>query len=417
MPLDCLRPRAFAGILSVSAALMASGFAASAEPAPPYATLLRTAQQSPNLAISAAEVEAAQARQRQASTWRNPEVSLESENFGGGRPYRGFDAAETTLSVSQTLELGGKRQARTAAARLGVEQAQAEQKQTAADFAAQLAVAYAEAEAAVAKVAQAEESVAAAEADARVARLLVENGREAELRGLQASAEVDAARAALSEAQAARETTFARLTALAGSPVAFDSVSESLLGRSASATEAPAANPDTPAVLASLAARNAAAAEVNVQRRQAIPDVTVSAGVRRYGDADATAFLAGVSAPLPLFDRNRGATDAARAGLRAAEARLQQARLDAAADLAVARAKARSASTRLDAAKSGEAAASEAYRLARIGYEVGRLPLLELTAARRAVAAARAATLDAALARVQAEVDLARLAGRAPFGA
>lgn len=406
------------GLRACAAGVAAAAWlgSAHAEPAPSFAALLAAAEKSPTLAVSAAEVDAATARQRQARTWRNPEVSLEAENFGGERPYRGFDSAETTLSVSQTLELGGKRQARTAAAGLALEQARAEQRQAGVDFAARLALAYGEAEAAEARVAQLQETVAAADADARAARLLVENGREAQLRGLQAAAEAQAARADLSEAVAARDTAFARLTAVAGIGRTYDSLSESLLNRSPALASA-AGDPETPAVLASLAARNAAASRVEVERRQAVPDVTVSAGVRRYGDDDATALVAGVSAPLPLFDRNRGATDAARAELRAADARLQQARLEAAADLAAARSQGRSATARLEAAVAGEATAAEAYRLARIGYEAGRLPLLELSAARRALAAARTATIDARLARLRAEAEIARLTGRTPFGA
>jgi cobalt-zinc-cadmium efflux system outer membrane protein len=70
----------------------------------------------------------------------------------------------------------------------------------------------------------------------------------------------------------------------------------------------------------------------------------------------------------------------------------------------------------LVAAQSAERAATEAYRLARTGYDAGRLPLLELTSARRALAEARGRTLDAQLDRVKAEAELARLAGRTPFG-
>jgi cobalt-zinc-cadmium efflux system outer membrane protein len=148
-----------------------------------------------------------------------------------------------------------------------------------------------------------------------------------------------------------------------------------------------------------------------------MPDVTVSAGVRRLQGDDSTAVVAGLSLPLPLFNRNRGATDAARAELTATEARLRQAEFDAAADLRTAQSQARSAVARAEAASAGEAAAAEAYRLARLGYEAGRLPLLELSNARRALAAARVRTIDARLARVRAEAEIARLTGRTPFGA
>jgi cobalt-zinc-cadmium efflux system outer membrane protein len=89
---------------------------------------------------------------------------------------------------------------------------------------------------------------------------------------------------------------------------------------------------------------------------------------------------------------------------------------DAAADLLAARSQARSAAARIEAATVGEAAATESYRLARLGYEAGRLPLLELSSARRAQAAARVRTIDARLAQVRAEAEIARLTGRAPFG-
>ncbi|MNS85230.1 hypothetical protein D3C72_1190900 [compost metagenome] len=60
--------------------------------------------------------------------------------------------------------------------------------------------------------------------------------------------------------------------------------------------------------------------------------------------------------------------------------------------------------------------AEEAYRLTRIGFEAGRLSQLELSATRAALVNARNAAVDARLARVRAEIDMARLQGRAPFG-
>ena len=61
-------------------------------------------------------------------------------------------------------------------------------------------------------------------------------------------------------------------------------------------------------------------------------------------------------------------------------------------------------------------AAEEAYRLSRIGFEAGRISQLELRSTRAALIASRNAAVDARIARVRAEIDLARLEGRAPFG-
>jgi cobalt-zinc-cadmium efflux system outer membrane protein len=76
----------------------------------------------------------------------------------------------------------------------------------------------------------------------------------------------------------------------------------------------------------------------------------------------------------------------------------------------------RSANSRVWATDGGVTAAEEAYRLSRIGFEAGRISQLELSSSRAALIAARNAAVDARLARVRAEVDLARLQGRFPFG-
>ncbi|WP_197422428.1 TolC family protein, partial [Phenylobacterium sp. CCH9-H3] len=60
--------------------------------------------------------------------------------------------------------------------------------------------------------------------------------------------------------------------------------------------------------------------------------------------------------------------------------------------------------------------AEEAYRLTRLGYEGGKLDLVELLNAQRALAEARAQTINAAVERLSAQAGLARLAGATPFG-
>jgi cobalt-zinc-cadmium efflux system outer membrane protein len=101
--------------------------------------------------------------------------------------------------------------------------------------------------------------------------------------------------------------------------------------------------------------------------------------------------------------------------LRAADARLDAARAETDASRRAAQGQATAASSRLRASEQGEASAREAYRLARIGYDAGRTPLFELLGTRRALTDAQLRSLDARLARVQAEAALAELEGRIPF--
>jgi cobalt-zinc-cadmium efflux system outer membrane protein len=398
------------GVLAVSTHVLA-------DPAPPSRELLRQAQAvAPRLSQGEAEVRRAEGLADQASVRPNPTAGFEIQNFGGEGARSGLSAAETTLSISQPFELGGKRAARTAAGRAEAGAARARQVQTAADFAFDLAQAYAQAEAADRRFTLATETLALAGEDARVARALVEAGKEAELRSIQVQAAVSGARADLEQRRTEREAAFARLTALAASPVPITSLAESLLAR-----RAPAATPEadvlsTPAYLAAQADREAAARRVRMEQTRATPDVTAYLGVRRFGDDKSTGFVVGATAPLPLFDRNRGATAAARAELDGAEARLTAVRLDTEASLRIGAAQAGAAAGRLAAAHEGERAADEAYRLTRIGYEGGKLSILELLNARRTLAEARSRGVDAEFDRLTAEASLARLQGRTPFG-
>jgi cobalt-zinc-cadmium efflux system outer membrane protein len=405
----------FAAVSAAAVAgALASASGAVADPAPPFKDLLTQAQtNAPRLAEAAAGVRQAEGLARQAGARPNPTVGMEIENFSGSGIYSGANNADTTLSLSQPLEVGGKRGARVAAGRAALDAARARLVQSKADFAFSLADAYALAEAAERRVTLAEEAVTLSDETLRASRALVDAGKEAELRTLQAQAALTGARASLEEARAERTGAFSRLTALVGSTTPYTSLSDSLL-TSPKLTSLPDDIDalSTPAVQAAEADREAAARRVRIERTRAVPDVTVSAGVRRFSGDDSTALIAGVSLPIPVFDQNRGNITAAQGELQAAEARLNAARFDAEADIRTARFQLGAAQSRADAAGQGETSAAEAFRLTRIAYESGKAPLVELINARRSLAEARDQTIQAQLARVRAEADLARLQGR-----
>jgi cobalt-zinc-cadmium efflux system outer membrane protein len=392
--------------------------AAKAETAPPYSALLRQAElTAPRLAESDANIRAAEGARIQAAVRPNPSVALDAENIGRGVSYNGLSQEQTTFSVSQPLEIGGQRAARIGAAGAALETARAERERTKADFAYDLAVAYVTAELAGKRAALAMESRGRAQEDERAAQALVNAGREADLRTVQAHAATTAAEADLESARADAAEALVRLSGLVGAPEPFSGVSQSLLDR-ATALPLPAMAPviASPALRAAEAARAAAAQRVAVERRRAIPDVTVSLGLRSFGGENAKGVIAGVSVPLPLFNDNRGNVATAEGELAAAAARVNAAQLNAEADFRATSVQALAAERRLAAVDQAEQAAGEAYRLARIGYDAGRTPLVELLAARRNLTDAQLRSLDARGARVRAEASLARLTGRIPFG-
>jgi cobalt-zinc-cadmium efflux system outer membrane protein len=413
--LPCRPPRAVA--LGVAALVCASPLwaAETGQVAPSFESLIARLQRMPAAIEAAALEEAARARAQQAHAIPNPAIGWDTENIHGSGAYDGLSDAETTVSISQPLELFGQRGARVDAAEAEAAAAVLRSELLRWRFAGRLAEVYAEAEAASRRHALAAEALALAERDARAVALLVEQGREASLREMQARSEADAARAAMAEARALRDAAFARLSAIAALDAPVQALGDSLLDREPGVRTGDERS--SLRVRIAEADLDAASRRVTLERRRARPAVAASIGMRRFRQHRDEALVAGVTLTLPLFDRNRGGIGAATAELRAADAQLVAARHEARADRLAAEAMLSASGLRVEAADRGVTAAAEAYRRARIGFDSGRISQLELRATRAALVTARGAALEARVARVRAEIALAGLQGRVPFGA
>ncbi|MDE0877057.1 MAG: TolC family protein [Sphingomonas bacterium] len=404
------RRRAFA--LAGTLAALSSVGTAWAQTAPPFAQLLNQSRDTPRVAVLDAEVARARGLAEQARARPNPSVSVYAENFIGDRSRNATDQQQTTFQIDQPLELGGKRSARIAAGEAGIVAAQVRGLDGRLAYATELARAYAGAEIAQRRISVAQSQADEAAADLRVARALVDAGKEARLRQLQAETELNTAQAELEIARAQQTVALARLSALAGVPTSFTGISESLLDRlNAKPSFGPIDPMQATTVRVAEAEREAAARAVTVQQRLAIPNITAQVGVRQLRVASGPAVVAGIAVPLPFFDRNRGNIAAARAELQGAEARAATARLDAETGVRAGLALVEAADQRAAATERTLATANEGYRLARIAYEAGKSPLIELIAARRSLGLARGTVLDAQASRLDARATLARLQG------
>lgn len=78
--------------------------------------LQRVYSHSPDIIAADIETDLSQAQIRQAEVIPNPEFELDVDNFGGSRGFKKFDSTEVTYSVTQLIELGGKRRARVSVA-------------------------------------------------------------------------------------------------------------------------------------------------------------------------------------------------------------------------------------------------------------------------------------------------------------
>lgn len=375
--------------------------------------LAQALTQAPELLEKKADVGAAAADAAQSRAWLNPRLDAVVENLGapqsGGQSQR-----QSTYTLTQPLEILGKRGARIEAGERGVLVAQSRQRQAQVEFAAELAVAYASVEAAQARRAVAQEDLVRATDDVKATKALVQAGKEADLRLAQAQASASAAQAAGQMAEADVVQALERLSALVGATEPYTGISDSLLSNAQPAT--PGVSGESPAVVTARAEREALQSQALIEQKRWMPEIGLSAGVRRYGWTSESGYVVGVSASIPLLDRNSNGIVAANQRIAAAEARLTAATLEAEAARRSAQAQSMAAQQRLTAATDSERAASEAYRLSRIGYDSGKTSLMEVLVIRRALSDAKSLTIEARLARVRALAALAQADGRLAFG-
>jgi outer membrane protein, heavy metal efflux system len=384
------------------------------EPLTLSAVLSEIRHASPAIRAAGLEARALGAEADQAGRWNNPTLAFEVENFAGSNRISGLDRTESTVAIEQTFRLGGKRvlEQRAARARQALGSAQCEVILRESQLEA--ASLFAELLAAIQLRGLAQENADLADELVRIVARRVEAGAGAPPELFRAQADATALHASVEAAQAGVDQRAYQLALLWGS--ARPTFSEPI-GLSLDDTASEAEHAIThPALSAADAAVQVRQAETDFARSAIIPDVSVSAGVRRFEETDDEAFVASVSVPLPIFDRGRDTAraaairgDAAALNRAAAEQRLL-------AEQRAAVAAQRSAERRLQILQSDTLpAAQQAYEAAARGYQIGRFDLTTTLNARAALLSAQLDVVDAEFALLSAELRLRALIGAAPF--
>ena len=348
---------------------------------------------SPRLKAAGAVVNASRGERQQAGLLPNPELGIEAENIAGQGPYKRFDSAEITYGLSQKVEIGGKRSARQRAADQAYTVASSEYQMARLDLIRDVTIAYAEAVAAKEGVdlAQKQKSLA----DEVLKNVIQRVKAAAEPLFQRSKAEVALATSEMVLDKAQRDYTIARkqLAILWGSEDAnydldsshfFDVNAPRILPQDAGIT-------DNPALIRWQSEVERSRALYDLEKANAIPDPTFSAGVRDFRDSGQQAFVVGLSLPIPVFDRNQG--NIARAGSEVTKSISEKrtAEITLGADLIRTQQELENAYRR---AKSLERdilpAAEKAYTLSRQGYGAGKFPYLEVLDAQRTLVEARA---------------------------
>jgi cobalt-zinc-cadmium efflux system outer membrane protein len=380
---------------------------------------------SPDLAAFAWETRAREARVLQAGKLPNPIVSVLLEDLGASR-IEGIDASsapvqpQTTIQLSQLVELGGKRAARRELAALDRDLAAWDYETARIDVFTQVTRAFFDVLAAQETVALTERTMQAVgevrqSVGARVAAGAVspieETRAEISLAAVRVESEqarslLGAARGRLASTWGSSEAVF--LSALGDlGEVPSLPTREDLLARLAD-------NPYLARWAAEISQRQAALA---FERSKGVPDLEVIAGYRRFTDLGSNALVIGGSISLPIFDRNQGGIEEARTRLskayeqrRAAEARVAAALAEAYGALT----SAHTAVTSLQAAVLP--GAQQTFEAINEGYRLGKFGYLDVLDAQRTFIGASGQYLRALADYHKAAVEVERLIG-APLNA
>ncbi len=272
----------------------------------------------PHLNVSQFNTRLAETDVLQASFFPNPELEFEYENF---------DEPEKTLSIGYLIELGGKRKHRMEVAGAAAELASVELD------AARIEIIY-ETAAAFIHVLVAQENLRISMEKEKLANQVFETSRERVLAGRvspleQVTADIQRKNAMLDVQKSKDDLLIARtnLSSMWGSSEAAFNKAKGVLDRIQSIPSfdaLAAAMENSPMIKAKRSEINIAETSLELEKRNRIPDLTLSGGVKQTDESDDTIYIVGLSVPIPLFDHNQAVVSRA-----AAELGRQAAALDA----------------------------------------------------------------------------------------
>jgi cobalt-zinc-cadmium efflux system outer membrane protein len=370
-------------------------------------------ENNPITGAARAEIRAAEADALQAGLWDNPTLGAEVEEFGSDRG--GIGDADTTLSINQTIPIGGDRGRARDAANAWASAASADFALQRNRLLASTAQAYVAAQAASETLSLRMELLEIANDSADAIRSRVEAGRASPIERNRAEMLVGLATIAANDAASAQSAANNELVAIwSGLPVSgelapplqnfdLDAFADAQPERWISSN---------PELLQLRAVTRARGQEIRRERAAAIPDVTVGAGVRRFGGTDETAFVATLEVPIPVLNRNQGGVAAAASRENAARLNEEVMRRSLISQYAAAAGRfARAQSTYIQLNDNILPASENALSAAQEAYREGAMDVLNFLDIQRSYFDVRVDLISARADLARAAIELDALAG------
>ncbi len=311
------------GLQNISKANLTSSFRASAEKGneinniiePEGILTLRralalTLMNNPELKVFSLETRAAQARALQAGLWPNPEIEVEVENIGGTGEFNDFDAAETTIQLSQLIETGRKSQKREKIASFEKTLADLDYQNKKLEIFSEASNAFIEVLKAQEKLKLSNELLKLSEESFQTVEKIVNAGKDSPIEKIRASVALSKIELLYFEAQRNLEYSRKRLVSFWGQD---EPLFERVEGDFASIEQLPGLENLTGRLKLNLQLARWGTeirknqAKLDLEKSRAVGDITIGGGYKRFSETNDDAFVFGFSIPLPVSDRNQGA--------------------------------------------------------------------------------------------------------------
>jgi cobalt-zinc-cadmium efflux system outer membrane protein len=316
--------------------------------------------------------------------WESPELEFETEGVGGDN--NGFNDAEYTAGLKQTIPLGGKNKKERAAAQATIEVSTHASRQSVLELNEQVRETFIEVmmQQESGKVRSEQEQLGRAFVDVAKRRLQAGSGSELEV--VQAQLELSKIRQAQSCCLGDLKAAQLKLASLLN--VTTNEVAKvSMPYYELTSVDALALDKNFPLLRQYDAQAESLRAQARASAANDVPDITLGVGVRYEAESDINSFV--FSASVPLSFNRRGRKQSAATLLEAEAIWTERAEAQRALKSELSSLKALYQGTEMQVKISKEQlipSAEEAYKISLKGYEIGRFSWVELIAAQQNLA-------------------------------
>jgi len=369
----------------------------------------------PDLQVYSLEVRAREARALQQGLARNPRILMDTQDLFGSGSFKGADQSQSTVTLSQVIELGGKRAHREKTALLNRDLAQWDYETRRMDILTQVSRDYVNALAAQERLKLTRELMSLSEKTYSTVKARVDAGKVSPIHEVKAQVALASTRIKRTQARnnltaayrklASRwgqiEPGFEKLTGdlyRIGPVPSFQTLKENLNR-----------NPNLARWATEVVHRQA---KLNLEQANAVPNIQLGAGGRWFQETQDNSFIFEISIPLQLFDRNQGAIAEARHRLAKVNAEKRAVAMELNRILAEAYAVLVNAHQHVITLRTQVLPGAKiAFEATREGYSLGKFGYLEALDSQRTLFNARAEYINALAKYHNARSHVERLIG------